>query len=317
MYLRHAPRRAARRLLAGIAALALVFNFSTSWAEDFKLAEIAPGVFVHQGHVALYSPKVGGDISNCGFVIGRESVAVVDTCGSEAVAVHLRDAIRKATDKPIRYVIMTHMHPDHVLGGGAFVGDGVTYVGHKKLARALAARAERYMAANRELMGEAAFAGSRIIPPTLAVDDRLELDLGDRKLELTAWPTAHTDNDLTVFDQQTSTLFLGDLLFSRHVPALDGSLRGWLKVMTQLEAIKAARVVPGHGPASLDWPAALAPQRRYLSRIADDVRAAIKSGKTLAEASKEAGLSEKDAWALFDEFNPRNVSAAFAELEWE
>lgn len=305
------------RQVASLAALCLSGTISICYSGDFKLQEIAPGAFVHQGQVAIYSPTVGGDISNCGFVIGREAVAVVDTCGSEQVGEQLHAAIRARTDKPIRYVVMTHMHPDHVLGGGAFASDAPTYVGHRKLARALAARAERYVAANRELMGEAAFAGSRIVPPTLVVEDRLELDLGDRKLVLTAWPTAHTDNDVTVFDTTTKTLFLGDLLFSRHIPAIDGSLRGWLKVMGDLAAIPAERVVPGHGPAAMDWPAALAPQRRYLSRVADDVRAAIRSGKTLAAATKEAGLSEKDAWALFEEFNARNVSAAFAELEWE
>ncbi len=68
---------------------------------------------------------------------------------------------------------------------------------------------------------------------------------------------------------------------------------------------------------TVDWPAALAAEKRYLARIADDVRTFIKQGRTLAQAAKEAGLSEKDAWLLFDEYNARNVSAAFAELEWE
>ena len=78
-----------------------------------------------------------------------------------------------------------------------------------------------------------------------------------------------------------------------------------------------ARVVPGHGPASMQLPAALAPEKRYLSEVADDVRAMIKEGRTMSEAMKTAGLSEKDAWLLFKEYHARNVSAAFAELEWE
>lgn len=306
-----------RRAAICLVAIACFISTSACYASDFNLKEVAAGVFVHTGKVALYSPADGGDISNCGFVIGRDAVAVVDTCGADHVGRRLRQAIRSITDKPIRYVVTTHMHPDHVLGGGAFAEDAPAYVGHKKLARALAARAERYLSANRDLMGEEAFAGSRIVPPTVVVDDRMEIDLGDRILELRARPTAHTDNDLTVLDRKTGTIFLGDLLFSRHVPALDGSLRGWLKVMSDLAAEPATRAVPGHGPAALDFPAALAPQKRYLSRIADDVRAAIKAGRTLAEASATAGLSEKDAWAMFDDFNARNVSAAFAELEWE
>ena len=75
--------------------------------------------------------------------------------------------------------------------------------------------------------------------------------------------------------------------------------------------------VPGHGPASMPWPSALAAEQRYLSKVADEVRGMIKQGKTLAEAAETAGLSEKDAWLLFKEYHARNVSAAFAELEWE
>jgi molybdenum-dependent DNA-binding transcriptional regulator ModE len=77
------------------------------------------------------------------------------------------------------------------------------------------------------------------------------------------------------------------------------------------------RVVPGHGPAVMPWPQAAQPELRYLNRLKADVLTAIKSGKTLAQASASAGVSEKDAWELFDEFNARNVAAAFAEMEWE
>ncbi len=133
-----------------------------------------------------------------------------------------------------------------------------------------------------------------------------------------AQKTAHTDNDVTVFDKQTGTLFLGDVLFAKHVPALDGSIRGWLALLDRLkERTDVARVVPGHGPASMEWPQALAAEQRYLTKVADDVRAEIKEGRTLSEATREAGMSEKDAWLLFKEYHARNVSAAFAELEWE
>jgi hypothetical protein len=67
----------------------------------------------------------------------------------------------------------------------------------------------------------------------------------------------------------------------------------------------------------MPWPSALAAERRYLNKVADDVRVMIKQGKTLAEAAEAAGMSEKDAWVLFKEYHARNVSAAFAELEWE
>ncbi len=287
-------------------------------AEPLSVREIAPGVFVHQGRYEIFTPRNSGDISNLGFIIGGDGVAVIDTGGSPRVGEALLKAIRARTQLPIKYVINTHMHPDHVFGNVAFETEKPIFVGHHKLPRALAARAGRYLAINKELLGDEAFAGTRIIPPTLLVEDTAELDLGDRKLRLEAQKTAHTDNDLTIFDEKTGTLFLGDLLFSKHVPALDGSIRGWLALIDKLKARHdVARVVPGHGPASMTWPDALAPEQRYLSKVADDVRAMIKEGRTMTEAMKSAGMSEKDAWLLFKEYHARNVSAAFAELEWE
>ena len=282
------------------------------------MKEIAPGVFVHQGRYEVFTPRNEGDTSNAGFIIGRDGVAVIDTGGSPRVGAQLLEAVRARTQLPIKYVINTHMHPDHVFGNVAFEGEHPVFVGHHKLPRALAARAARYLAINKELLGDAAFEGTRIIPPTELVEDKLTLDLGGRTIEIEAHKTAHTDNDVTVFDKQTGTLFLGDLLFAKHVPALDGSIRGWLALLDQLKSrTDVARAVPGHGPASMAWPEALAPEERYLAKVADDVRALIKQGRTLSEATREAGLSERDAWLLFKEYHARNVSAAFAELEWE
>jgi quinoprotein relay system zinc metallohydrolase 2 len=192
-------------------------------------------VFVHQGRYEIQSPENRGDMANACFVIGREGVAVIDTLGSAVAGRELRDAIRAVTNKPIRYVINTHMHPDHVFGNAAFQEDKPVYVGHHKLARGLASRADRYLAINKQMLGDAAFQGIEIILPTLGVDDRQTLDLGGRSLVLETQPTAHTDNDMTITDTATDTLFLGDLLFSVHVPTLDGSIKGWLALARQAE----------------------------------------------------------------------------------
>lgn len=317
------PRSAPPQLLIArctLIAVALVWLCAATAqaADTFDVKEVAPGVFVHQGRYEIFTPRNSGDTSNSGFIIGRDGVAVIDTGGSARVGARLLEAIRARTSLPIKYVINTHMHPDHVFGNAAFEGEKPVFVGHHKLPRALAARAERYLTVNEELLGKEAFSGTRIIPPTELVEDKLELDLGGRTLVLEAEKTAHTDNDLTVFDKQTGTLFLGDLLFAKHVPALDGSIRGWLALLDQLKGRQdVARAVPGHGPAAMAWPDALAAEQRYLDRIAEEVRAMIKEGRTLSEAMRTVGLSEKDAWVLFKEYHARNVSAAFAELEWE
>jgi quinoprotein relay system zinc metallohydrolase 2 len=282
-----------------------------------EMQEPAPGVFIHVGDVALMTRENAGAIANIGFIVGDEAVAVIDTGGSVREGRGLLAAIRAVTTKPIRYVINTHMHPDHVFGNAAFAGAGTVFVGHRNLPRALAARGEHYIDAFRRRMGDELLAEVRIIAPTMLVEDALSLDVGNRTLVVKAWRPAHTDNDVTVFDAKTGTLFAGDLVFAQHVPVLDGSIRGWLSVMDDLDRIPATRVIPGHGPVMADWHRALADQRRYFQRLAGDVRTLISRGATIGAAAETAGQSEKHFWQLFEEYNARNATAAFAEFEWE
>ncbi|MGO4683659.1 quinoprotein relay system zinc metallohydrolase 2 [Hyphomicrobium sp. 2TAF46] len=299
------------------ALLPLLPRLSRAEAERIGVIEIAPGIFVHVGKYELVNSENRGDISNAICIIGASAVAVIDTSGSYEAGKDLRETISKITDKPVRYVINTHMHPDHVLGNAAFKSPTVEFVGHYKLPAALYARKDSYLTNARQRVGDAAFAGTEIIPPAVLVNDTLDLDLGGRTLTLKARPTAHTDNDLTIFDSATGTFFLGDLLFSDHIPTLDGSIVGWLNLIPVLKQEKADRAVPGHGPKTMPWPDAIAPVERYLNVLAGDVRRMIKDGKTIEEAVATAGQSERGKWALFDEHHPRNVTAAFTELEWE
>lgn len=315
-------QRAFRRIVFGTLCHLAVTLSCLATAAQADLAPLpvklaAPGIYVHIGRQQTADASNRGDIANIGFIVGDRCVAVIDTGGSPAVGERLRLAVRAATPRPICYVINTHMHPDHVLGNVAFRGNGESpeFVGHAHLAAALATRAAIYRRALERDTGERVDAGDVVLPDRL-VKATLDLDLGGRRLQLRAWPTAHTDNDLTVFDEATGTLWLADLLFVEHTPAVDGSLRGWLAVMAELAAMNPQRVICGHGETA-DWRAALAAQERYLRVLLDGTRAAIRSGKSLAQAVESVGRSEQGRWLLFDDFHRRNVTAAYAELEWE
>ncbi|MGH6797736.1 MAG: quinoprotein relay system zinc metallohydrolase 2 [Roseiarcus sp.] len=309
------------RWLIGALIAALAFSLQSACFGEtlppLPVQEVAPGVFVHAGEIALMSEQNLGDIANIGFVIGDKGVAVVDTGGSVPVGERLLAAIRARTKRPILYVINTHEHPDHVFGDAAFDGIGATFVGHRNLPRALAMRGQFYLKAFRRIIGDKLVDQVKIIPPTLTVADRMTLDLGGRTLELQAWPPAHTDCDLTVLDQTTGTLFAGDLVFVKHLPIIDGSLKGWLVDLPALARVPAVRVIPGHGPVGLPWPQALDSERAYFDRIAKDVKASIAKGEPVEGATKWAGQSERDDWRLFDDYNRRNVTAAYSEYEWD
>ena len=221
-------------------------------AAPLHVDQVAPGVYVHIGQHQDFEDGYDGDIANIGFIIGTEAVAVIDTGGSYAVGMALKEALRGITQLPVRYVINTHGHPDHVFGNAAFLrpdgaGGAPQLIGHARLPRALASRRDAYLRNLAKQLGDGA-EQSVLIAPSQTVQHHLTLDLGHRRLELTAWPGAHTDNDLTVFDSATGTLFSGDLLFIERTPAIDGDVKGWLAVTEQLKKLPAAMVVPGHGP---------------------------------------------------------------------
>ncbi len=307
-------RMSARWLPALAFAATVAAGAASADTAGLSLENPAPGVYVHYGQLADITRDNDGDVANVGFVVGARCVAVVDTGGSYVVGRALRAAVRALTPLPVCFVINTHMHPDHVFGNAAFDDDHPQVIGHQRLADALRRRGSNYVAALQRTLGERAD-GSRIVLPTHAVAATEDVDLGGRVLELRAWPTAHTDNDLTVLDRETGAMFMGDLAFVGHLPVVDGSLRGFIAVTDALAAMRVPHAIPGHGRADA-WPGALAPQARYLRGLAADVRAAIKSRRTLSQAVADVGVSGGD-WLLVDAFHKRNVTAAYAELEWE
>lgn len=296
-------------------ALVLVSAQATA-ATALPVKEVATGVYAHFGKHLLPDSKNHGEIANLGFIVGEKCVAVIDSGGSPEQGLALKQAVTQTTHTPICYVINTHIHPDHIYGNRAFKANGVKFVGHHKLARAIATRSSFYLDRADEQLG-IKLSAADLIPPDIEVKDSLKLDLGGRTLTLTAHPTAHTDNDLSVYDEKTNMMWLADLLFTEHIPTLDGSLKGWLAEIAKLEKRHFRYVIPGHGELVTDWPQSIQPEKHYLTLLQTEIRAAIKQGKYLEEAVKTVGYSEKNNWALFDEYHRKNVTTAFAELEWE
>jgi len=156
----------------------------------------------------------------------------------------------------------------------------------------------------------------RLARPTIPVAEKIQIDLGNRILLVNAHKTAHTDNDVSVFDVEANILWAGDLLFHQRIPTLDGSVTGWLTVMDELAQLKPVLVVPGHGSvASLD--AIASKQRHYLETMRNEIRAFVAKNGRLSEALDTVGADQQTKWLLFDEMHKGNVTRAFTELEWE
>ncbi|HPE58742.1 MAG TPA: quinoprotein relay system zinc metallohydrolase 2 [Thiolinea sp.] len=278
---------------------------------------IQPGFYARQGQDgAVFSAR---NIANTGFIIGTRAVAVIDTGGSPEEGAALLCAIRKLTELPVRYVINTHVHPDHLFGNSAFRTDGVSFIGHKNLPRALALLGETYVQRAQE--AGLAVTPADLVPPDQTVGDTpLTLDLGERRIRIEAVGQSHTDNDLTVLDESTNTRWLGDLLFHHHIPVLggSGSVNGWLDTIRILERQDAGeRLIPGHGPLQTEALPALEAERGYLEHMRAAVRAWLQEDKPLAEGVDSIGQQEAATWPMAQEYHKRNISYLYSELEWE
>lgn len=312
-----------RRIVYPILVTLAVFLRTAVAAEaprvpDVPVEQIAPGNFVHYGTHEERSPANFGDNANIGFIVGDRCVLVFDGGGSFPVGVGLQRALRQVTDKPVCYVVISHVHPDHLFGVAALREEVTEVIGHAGLARQMSARGAFYIKALDRDLGDLA-KGSDLVPPdrTVAAGETVVVDLGGREVEIRAWSPAHTDHDVTVFDRATSTLWLADLLFVEHTPVLDSNITGFLEVMHTLRSLPVRNYVPGHGRSDAPWPQALDPQQAYFEVILGETRQAIRDNVRLMDAVNTVGLSEAQKWVNFDTYHRRNVTTAYTELEWE
>ena len=217
------------------------------------------------------------------------------------------------------------MHQDHIFGNTAFISEGAIIYGHFNLKKALQERGSQYIRqiveAGDKVKGTSIVFPHKVIAETSPdqvkkLSNEITIDLGNRKLLLTSYATAHTYSDATVFDLKTKTYFVGDLVQDERTPTMDGLVKNWIKVLNEIEKVDFKIMVPGHGKIQKDN-TALKKTRTYLQVLYNDVIEALKKDIPAEKVIETAAQSEKDKWVLFDRVNPGNVVRTFMRYEWE
>lgn len=236
-----------------ILAVALVFAafFAQAAFAQNGLTQIADNVYCY----ADVKPMVPQNsfAANAGVIIGRDGIVVIDTLTSAKEGQRLINDIRAISDKPIKYVVTTHFHPDHVLGSSEFAKLGATIIAHVNDKGSLEKAGPTMVNFVRRSWGltEEELEGTEVAYPTLAFSDRMEIDLGDQKIELIYPGPSHTDGSLLVYLPDKKILFTGDILFTGYHPYIgDGNIPSWLKVLDGIRGMDVSQIIPGHGPIS-------------------------------------------------------------------
>ena len=292
--------------------------FSVELMAQLNIVEVRPGMFVHQGEHLDIDEGYHGDICNIGFIIGNESIAVIDTGGTIEIGEELLSEIRNRSNLPIRYVINTHVHLDHIYGNAAFINETPIFVGHENLPKAMQLRKAFYEKLNFDFMGIDPKHSVQVPPTkTVKINEEIFLDLGGRLLKVKAYPEAHTNNDVTILDVNSNTLWAGDLLFIERTPVIDGDINGFIKVLDEIKKDQYSLVVPGHGTPSEKPHLAFEKIKSYLEKLRDAIRLAIDNGVGLHEATETLLSDESSNWLLFDVQNKRNINYVYPKMEWE
>jgi glyoxylase-like metal-dependent hydrolase (beta-lactamase superfamily II) len=214
------------------------------------LTKIADGVYSYVDVKHATAQNSFG--ANAGIVIGKDGIVVIDTLISAKEAKTLIKDVRTISDKPIKYVVNTHMHLDHTFGNCEFekLGAGIiaSTVGKQEMMSYAGPALKKASAFG---LTEQDMEGTGICYPAITFEKKMEIDLGDRTVVLVHTGHSHTEGSIIVFVPDQKTLFAGDILFTNYHPNMkNGDIDGWVKALDFILTMDATTIVPGHGPVS-------------------------------------------------------------------
>jgi glyoxylase-like metal-dependent hydrolase (beta-lactamase superfamily II) len=295
-----------------------------------QLRQVAPRVHAWIG--------AGGD-SNAGAVETPHGLIIIDTQQSCALAKRFRDTLRASVAAPIRTVVNTHYHLDHIAGNVVF--SDAPIIAHDRTLQALereagpltvdgrtvtdtSSKIRMFFGANFDELvppSEQAWFVQRvggaapltIKPPSETFADRMEFGIPDEIVRLEYWGPAHCDGDIVIHLQESGVIFLGDLLFYGRFPWFgDCDLDGWIATLDRVLTMDVKTVVPGHGaPATLKE---VAQFRALLHSLRSAVSRALKSGASEDAAVHAVHLPEYAALPRYKEWLPFNVRSTYRYL---
>ncbi|HEY1027864.1 MAG TPA: quinoprotein relay system zinc metallohydrolase 1 [Pseudomonas sp.] len=289
----------------------LLANLAQALDYHLQPRQIADGVWLVEGSTDNFAADNGGNIVNVGFIETAEGVVVIDSGPSRRYGEALRQSIEKTTGKPVVRVLLTHHHPDHVLGNQAFVG--VPIAALPETTRLLAEQGDAMAENMYRLVGDW-MRGTEVVLPSEEVQEGT-LEIGGRRLQLLAL-RGHTGADLAILDERTGVLFAGDLLFYQRALTTPNSpgLDVWLADLDRLEALPWKQIVPGHGPLTADA-APFAQMRDYLSWLDGLLRQGAEQGAEMNELIR-APIPERFAQVNLSRYELiRSVSHLYPSYE--
>jgi glyoxylase-like metal-dependent hydrolase (beta-lactamase superfamily II) len=231
------------------------------------------------------------------FLVTPEGILVTDPINSDAAKWLEAELAKRFPGVPIRYLVYSHSHADHIAGGEIFA-DPATVVGHERATQRIVA--EQVPTAT----------------PQATFSDRKTLQLGGKRVELIYFGPSHSDNLIVMHFPAERTVFAVDIVAVKRLPYQDfpdADMAGWIATLRALEAMDFDILAPGHG--ALGGKADLADHRRYLETLRDQVKAGMAAGKSVEELKQTVTMPEYASWGMYKEWREPNVAGMYRLLQ--
>lgn len=314
--------RRARLRAAAVVAVAAVLAAPGAFAQPAARTAVlpravAPGVWMVQGESALGSPANRNFISNAGFVVTPAGVVVIDALGSPVLARELLEAIARITPQPVKLLVVTHYHADHIYGLQVFRDRGVEIVAHEAGRLYLNSdTAPLRLQASREELRPWVDADTRLVAADRWLQGPWHFTLGGVEFVVQPAGPAHTPEDLVVALPRAGVLFAGDLVFRGRIPFVGQADSGrWVQALDRLLAMQPRLIVPGHGPVSEQAADDLRLTRDYLQHLRTTMGEAARNLEPFDEAYARADWSRFEHLPLFRAANRINAYNTYLLME--
>jgi len=283
-----------------------------------KAVRVVDDVWFVQGEAAMGSAANRNFISNAAFVVTDDGVVVIDALGSPTLAEELIAQIRRVTTQPIRHVIVTHYHADHIYGLQAFKAVGATVIAYASGRDYINSDTARLrLEASRQELFPWIDEKTQVVAADRWLDqEETTLRVGTFDFRIRHVGPAHTPEDLVVFLPKRGLLFAGDLAFQGRIPFVGQSDSGqWIESLNRLIDFKAQVVITGHGPPSTDAVADLTLTRDYLVHLRQTMGSAARDLEPFDEAYARADWSRFERMPLFRAVNRMNAYNTYLLME--
>ena len=283
---------------------------------EMKTKKVSKHVYFVQGKAGVPTDNAGF-ISNAGFIVTNDGVVVFDALGTPSLAARLLKEIRKVTSLPIRYVVVSHYHADHIYGLQVFKELGAKIIAPQGARLYLESSvADSLLETRRFELSPWVNQSTYLVNPDQYIEKNTQFSLGNINFKINLLGNAHSQGDLTLLVEPDNVLFSGDLIFEGRIPFVgQANIINWLKALDNMRNVNVSAVLPGHGPLAKDPNALINLTYGYLSLLKNSMQAAAKNWTPFAEAYSKIDWANYKDLPAFEAANRRNAYNVFLFME--